>query len=55
MLKNHPLKQQITQSKEILDLTQKIIDDSYDIKDEAAYKSFCTAIPTIREIVQPKS
>ncbi|CAM3622712.1 DUF3829 domain-containing protein [Elizabethkingia occulta] len=38
MLKNHPLKQQITQSKEILDLTQKIIDDSYDIKDEAAYK-----------------
>jgi vacuolar-type H+-ATPase subunit H len=36
MLKNHPLKQQITQSKEILDLTQKIIDDSYDIKDEAA-------------------
>ena len=38
MLKNHPLKQQITQSKEILDLTQKIIDDSYDIKGEAAYK-----------------
>ncbi|MDV2447040.1 hypothetical protein CMU93_05920 [Elizabethkingia anophelis] len=38
MLKTHPLKQQIIQSKEILDLTQKIIDDSYDIKDEAAYK-----------------
>ncbi|MDV3955524.1 DUF3829 domain-containing protein [Elizabethkingia anophelis] len=38
MLKTHPLKQQITQSKEILDLTQKIIDDSYDIKDQAAYK-----------------
>ncbi|AKH95522.1 DUF3829 domain-containing protein [Elizabethkingia anophelis] len=38
MLKTHPLKQQIIQSKEILDLTQKIIDDSYDIKDQAAYK-----------------
>lgn len=38
MLKNHPLKEQITQSKEILDLTQKIIDDSYEIKDQAAYQ-----------------
>lgn len=51
MLKTHPLKQQITQSKEILDLTQKIIDDSYDIKDQAAYKNFCTTIPAIREAV----
>lgn len=38
VLKGHPLKDQIIHSKETMELTQKIIDDSYDIKDINAYK-----------------
>lgn len=38
-LKDHPLKKQIIQSREAMELTQKIIDDSYEVKDLNAYKS----------------
>lgn len=38
VLKNHPLKDQIIHSRETMELTQKIIDDSYDITDMNAYK-----------------
>lgn len=38
VLKNHPLKDQIIQSKEIMELSQKIVDDSYNVKDMNAYK-----------------
>lgn len=39
MLKDHPLKTQIIQSKEVMELAQKIIDDSYDVADMNAYKN----------------
>ena len=39
MLKDHPLKTQIIQSKEVMELAQKIIDDSYDVADMNAYKT----------------
>jgi hypothetical protein len=38
-LKDHPLKKQIIQSREAMELTQKIIDDSYEVKDLNAYKA----------------
>ncbi|WP_336960979.1 DUF3829 domain-containing protein [Chryseobacterium contaminans] len=38
VLKGHPLKDHIIQSKEAMEFTQKIIDDSYDITDLNAYK-----------------
>lgn len=38
VLKDHPLKDQIIHSKETMELTQKIIDDSYNIKDINVYK-----------------
>ncbi|MDR6920985.1 DUF3829 domain-containing protein [Chryseobacterium sp. 2987] len=38
VLKNHPLKDQILQSKEIMELSQKIVDDSYNFTDANAYK-----------------
>ncbi|WP_160139226.1 DUF3829 domain-containing protein [Chryseobacterium sp. c4a] len=38
VLKDHPLKDQIIHSKETMELTQKIIDDSYAIKDINVYK-----------------
>ncbi|MDN3694635.1 DUF3829 domain-containing protein [Chryseobacterium tructae] len=38
VLKDHPLKDQIIHSKETMELAQKIIDDSYDIKDVNVYK-----------------
>ncbi|AZA79446.1 DUF3829 domain-containing protein [Chryseobacterium sp. G0186] len=38
VLKDHPLKKQIIQSRETMELAQKIIDDSYDIKDLNTYK-----------------
>lgn len=38
VLKDHPLKDHIIYSKETMEFTQKIIDDSYDIKDMNAYK-----------------
>ncbi|SIT21707.1 Protein of unknown function [Chryseobacterium ureilyticum] len=37
-LKDHPLKKQILQSRETMEFAQKIIDDSYDVKDLNAYK-----------------
>lgn len=39
MLKDHPLKTQIIQSKEVMELAQKIIDDSYDVADMNVYKN----------------
>lgn len=39
VLKDHPLKTQIIQSREIMELTQKIIDDSYDVTDINVYKN----------------
>lgn len=39
ILKDHPLAKQIKQSREVLKLTQTIIDDSYSIKDTDAYKT----------------
>lgn len=38
VLKGHPLKDHIIQSKEAMELTQKIVDDSYDITDINAYR-----------------
>ncbi|SDJ65465.1 DUF3829 domain-containing protein [Chryseobacterium jejuense] len=38
VLKGHPLKDHIIQSKEAMEFTQKIIDDSYNIKDLNVYK-----------------
>jgi len=38
-LKDHPLKTQILQSRETMELTQKIIDDSYHVTDMNAYKN----------------
>lgn len=38
VLKDHPLKDQILQSKEIMELSQKIVDDSYQFTDVNAYK-----------------
>ncbi|MFS4430623.1 hypothetical protein [Chryseobacterium sp. S90] len=38
-LKDHPLKTQILQSRETMELTQKIIDDSYKVTDMNAYKN----------------
>ena len=38
-LKDHPLKTQILQSRETMELTQKIIDDSYNVTDMIAYKN----------------
>ncbi|MDE5430611.1 hypothetical protein [Elizabethkingia meningoseptica] len=38
ILKDHPLRKQIVQSKETIEFTQKIIDDSYTITDPEAYK-----------------
>ncbi|BAP30182.1 uncharacterized protein CHSO_1145 [Chryseobacterium sp. StRB126] len=38
ILKDHPLKDHIIQSKEAMELTQKIVDDSYNITDLNAYK-----------------
>ncbi|MCS4304965.1 MULTISPECIES: DUF3829 domain-containing protein [unclassified Chryseobacterium] len=38
VLKGHPLKDHIIQSKEVMELAQKIVDDSYDIKDLNTYK-----------------
>ncbi len=38
-LENHPLKKQIIQSREAMELAQKIIDESYDITDLNAYKT----------------
>ncbi|MBP2619370.1 DUF3829 domain-containing protein [Chryseobacterium jejuense] len=38
VLKDHPLKDHIIQSKEAMELTQKIIDDSYEINNLNAYK-----------------
>lgn len=38
-LKDHPLKTQILQSRETMELTQKIIDDSYMVTDMNAYKN----------------
>jgi hypothetical protein len=37
-LKDHPLKIQIIQSRETMEMAQKIIDDSYDVKDMNVYK-----------------
>ncbi|MFS4472120.1 hypothetical protein [Chryseobacterium sp. T20] len=37
-LKDHPLKTQIIQSRETMELAQKIIDDSYDVTDINVYK-----------------
>lgn len=39
ILKDHPLKDQILSSKEILNLVQKIVDDSYDLDDINAYQT----------------
>lgn len=39
ILKDHPLKTQILQSRETMELTQKIIDDSYMVTDMNAYKN----------------
>lgn len=39
ILKDHPLKDQILSSKEILNLVQKIVDDSYEFDDVNAYKT----------------
>ncbi|MBO9694416.1 DUF3829 domain-containing protein [Chryseobacterium sp.] len=39
VLKDHPLKTQIIQSREIMELAQKIIDDSYDVTDMNAYQN----------------
>jgi hypothetical protein len=39
ILKDHPLKEQILSSKEILNLVQKIVDDSYEYDDVNAYKT----------------
>ncbi|RXM38126.1 hypothetical protein BOQ62_18885 [Chryseobacterium sp. CH21] len=39
ILKDHPLKTQILQSRETMELAQKIIDDSYDVTDMNAYKN----------------
>ena len=38
VLKDHPLKEQIIQSRETMELAQKIVDESYDITDLNAYK-----------------
>jgi len=38
VLKDHPLKKQIIQSRETMELAQKIIDESYDVTDLNAYK-----------------
>lgn len=38
VLKDHPLKDQIIQSKEAMELTQKIVDDSYNVIDVNVYK-----------------
>ncbi|MGG7440404.1 DUF3829 domain-containing protein [Chryseobacterium arthrosphaerae] len=38
-LENHPLKKQIIQSREAMELAQKIIDESYDVTDLNAYKT----------------
>lgn len=38
-LKDHPLKDQIIQSRETMELTRKIIDESYNVKDLNAYKT----------------
>lgn len=38
VLKGHPLKDHIMQSKEAMELTQKIVDDSYNITDVNVYK-----------------
>ncbi|MDR4952192.1 DUF3829 domain-containing protein [Chryseobacterium sp. ES2] len=39
ILKDHPLKTQILQSRETMELAQKIIDDSYDVTDINVYKN----------------
>lgn len=39
ILKDHPLQKQILQSREVLNLVRKIVDDSYEINDPAAYQT----------------